>query len=211
MPRLAENSPDSPCISRHPSSHHAGSSSLCNLLLHQTLPFSAQSPNGLLSSSHPPALDLPASEAVQPTLAGSCLTALSCGLPGCRGLPPAPCCVHPACGAGSSGTCLHLSWHHRGETGAASCCCLGPKVPACGQGEVGALREAYTFFWTSLHLTGLPLLAVHGQLVSVALKDLCCPTVMEKKIGKAVLSISTCFYLERHQRNCSPAASWIRG
>lgn len=51
--------------------------------------------------------------------------------------------------------------------------------------------------WTSLHLTGLPLLAVHGQLVSVALKDLYCPTVMEKKIRKAVLFTSTCFYLEK--------------
>lgn len=85
----------------------AGSVLFCSASLFQkTLP--AQPQNGLLSSSYPPALDLPAREAAQPTLAGSCLTALSCGLPGCRFLPPACCCLHPARSADSQEAPLAL-------------------------------------------------------------------------------------------------------
>lgn len=49
LPRLVGKSPDSPCIARHPSLQHAGSSSLQNLLLQQALSFSAQP----LSSERP--------------------------------------------------------------------------------------------------------------------------------------------------------------
>lgn len=99
----------------------AGSVLFCSAcLLRKTVP--AQPQNGLLSSSHPPPLDLPAREAGQPTPAGSCLTALSCGLPGCRSLPPARCCPRPACTADSPGTCLHPLWPP--QAGAGGCLLL---------------------------------------------------------------------------------------
>lgn len=138
----------------------AGSVLFCSASpLRKTLP--AQPQNGLLSSSHPPALDLPAREAGQPTPAGSCLTALSCGLPGCRSLPPARCCLHPARTADSPGACLHPLRPRRQELGAV-CGCSSPEVLASGQGAVGALGEQWRglALWASLHLVGLLLLAV---------------------------------------------------
>lgn len=105
--RVVGKSLDSSHIVIHPLLLDAGSSSLqTSLFLQQALLFSAQplsskrsfllSPKKTIVLLPPSTLDVPTTGAGQPTLAGSCLTALSCGLPGCGPLPPASCCLHPA-------------------------------------------------------------------------------------------------------------------
>lgn len=171
----------------------AGSVLFCSAsLLPKTLP--AQPQNGLLSSSHPPALDLPAREAGQPTLAGSCLTALSCGLPGCRSLPPCRCCVHPAHTADSPGPCLHPLRPRRQELG------LFAAAPALRRWHLGRER------WECSETCGMDSLS--GLLCRVTppgpaclwlpgpgvLGDPFCHPVEEERIEEAVLSISSCFF-----------------
>jgi len=128
----------------------AGSVLFCSAsLLRKTLP--AQPQNGVLSSSHPPALDFPARDAGQPTPVGSCRTALSCG---CWAASPchrlAAVCTFLAPPAAPAPVFTPHPGPHRQELGAVGCLC-SPEMLASGQGAAGGVY---------LHLAGL-LLAVH--------------------------------------------------
>lgn len=155
--RVVGKSLDSSHIVIHPLLHDTGSSSLqTSLFLQQALLFSAQplsskrsfllSPKKTIVLLPPSTLDVPTTGAGQPTLAGSCLTALSCGLPGCGPLPPASCCLHPLPAACSLLSSLPAPCCLCSHAGAGGCCsCL--EVLASGQEMVGAFRRQWHMFW----------------------------------------------------------------